>query len=224
MSRISCDIIQDLLPLYYDDICSEASRELMEEHLAGCADCRASLVQVKSNLSLPIQEMEVNKLEGNGLRSIKRIWIRTQSLAYLKGMLVTASVCGVLILGYFGLFRWNFIPVASDHITISNIRTIPSGEIAFNIQINDGYTFNRVKNTVKDDGSYYITPVHTLLKSKDYVVSSLASGGVYVNPVSVRAYQKAHGNDVEITAIYYGAPDDPILIWKKGMELPAANR
>lgn len=71
MSRISCDIIQDLLPLYYDDICSEASRELMEEHLAGCADCRASLVQVKSNLSLPIQEMEVNKLEETGCAVLK---------------------------------------------------------------------------------------------------------------------------------------------------------
>lgn len=35
-----CDIIQDLLPLYQDHACSEASRSMIEEHLAGCGACR----------------------------------------------------------------------------------------------------------------------------------------------------------------------------------------
>ena len=35
-----CDIIRDLLPLYADKACSERSRELVEEHLRECPDCR----------------------------------------------------------------------------------------------------------------------------------------------------------------------------------------
>lgn len=35
-----CDVIQDLLPLYADEACSEASRGLVEEHLKECAVCR----------------------------------------------------------------------------------------------------------------------------------------------------------------------------------------
>ena len=34
-----CDIVQDLLPLYYDHACSPASCELVRQHLADCADC-----------------------------------------------------------------------------------------------------------------------------------------------------------------------------------------
>ena len=36
-----CEIIQDLLPLYYDDVCTPASKELVQRHLEHCAACRA---------------------------------------------------------------------------------------------------------------------------------------------------------------------------------------
>lgn len=37
--RISCDVIQDLLPLYEDNCCSEHSRKLVEDHLKECVSC-----------------------------------------------------------------------------------------------------------------------------------------------------------------------------------------
>ena len=33
MAKIPCEIIRDLLPLYQDDICSEKSRNAIEEHI-----------------------------------------------------------------------------------------------------------------------------------------------------------------------------------------------
>lgn len=33
MNKISCNVIQDLLPLYMDQVVSEYSRILVEEHL-----------------------------------------------------------------------------------------------------------------------------------------------------------------------------------------------
>ena len=38
--KISCNIIEDLLPLYVDDMVSEDSRQLVEEHLKVCPTCR----------------------------------------------------------------------------------------------------------------------------------------------------------------------------------------
>ena len=35
--KISCDIIKDLLPLYYDGVCSADSKAIIEAHLAQCA-------------------------------------------------------------------------------------------------------------------------------------------------------------------------------------------
>ena len=41
--KYNCDLISDLLPLYKDEICSEASRKIVEEHLAECPDCKKIL-------------------------------------------------------------------------------------------------------------------------------------------------------------------------------------
>lgn len=39
-NEISCNTIIDLLPLYKEEICSEETKELVEEHLSGCDSCR----------------------------------------------------------------------------------------------------------------------------------------------------------------------------------------
>ena len=36
MKDISCDVIRDLIPLYIDDICSEQSKRLIEDHIDEC--------------------------------------------------------------------------------------------------------------------------------------------------------------------------------------------
>ncbi|MNC30275.1 hypothetical protein D3C75_785550 [compost metagenome] len=221
MTRISCDVVQDILPLYHDDVCSAATRELVEEHLVECEDCRSYLEQIKSSFNVPVQAMEQNQLEVNGLQRFKRMWSRAQSAAFVKGLIVTASVAGILFLGYWGLFRWNVIPVASDDISISNIRLRPNGEIAFLIQIKDGYGADRVIFNLHDDGGYYITPVHPVIRLNKSPNFNFVSGELFTNPDNVRAYEKKkHGKDVEITSIYYGPPNNPILVWKKGDKLP----
>lgn len=35
-----CDVIRDLLPSYADDLCSEESREIIEQHLIQCENCK----------------------------------------------------------------------------------------------------------------------------------------------------------------------------------------
>ncbi len=35
-----CEIVQDLLPLYHDGVCTEKSRRFVEEHLKTCSTCR----------------------------------------------------------------------------------------------------------------------------------------------------------------------------------------
>ena len=37
--KYNCEVIQDLLPLYTDGICSNASAQMVEEHLKECAAC-----------------------------------------------------------------------------------------------------------------------------------------------------------------------------------------
>lgn len=53
-----CEIVQDLLPLYVDGACSEASAEMIKEHLESCADCRAIYVQMCSHTNEDILQKE----------------------------------------------------------------------------------------------------------------------------------------------------------------------
>ena len=41
--RVSCDIIRDLLPLYAEDMVSDDTKAMVEEHLADCPDCAQQL-------------------------------------------------------------------------------------------------------------------------------------------------------------------------------------
>ena len=47
MAKIPCEIIRDLLPLYQDDICSEKSRNAIEEHIKECESCRTYLKKME---------------------------------------------------------------------------------------------------------------------------------------------------------------------------------
>lgn len=38
--KYDCDIVQDLLPLYQDEVCSISSKKMVEEHLKECNKCR----------------------------------------------------------------------------------------------------------------------------------------------------------------------------------------
>ena len=39
----TCSIVQDLLPLYEEDMLREETKEFVDGHLAQCAACRAEL-------------------------------------------------------------------------------------------------------------------------------------------------------------------------------------
>ncbi|MBM7710186.1 anti-sigma factor family protein [Enterococcus lemanii] len=56
MKEISCNVIQDLLPLYVDDVVSKETEALVEEHLTHCPKCQKEVAQMKRNLSFPIEK------------------------------------------------------------------------------------------------------------------------------------------------------------------------
>ena len=59
---ISCDVIRDLLPLYAEDMVSNASRGLVEEHLGGCEPCKKELEVLKQAQKLPV-DVDTHALE-----------------------------------------------------------------------------------------------------------------------------------------------------------------
>lgn len=51
-AKITCSVINDLLPLYADNALSRDSRALVEEHLEGCKFCTAELEGMKKTITI----------------------------------------------------------------------------------------------------------------------------------------------------------------------------
>ena len=49
----NCDVVQDLLPLYIDEVCSGASAAMIRSHLAECPRCREMLCQLQRDTAAP---------------------------------------------------------------------------------------------------------------------------------------------------------------------------
>ncbi|MGF7047960.1 hypothetical protein J2T13_002466 [Paenibacillus sp. DS2015] len=223
MTKISCDIIKDMLPLYYDNVCSTDSKEMVDQHLPECAGCRELLDQMNISMTLPLETIKNNKNEGSDLRSVATLWNRSKFIAFTKGLIIATTICGLLVLGYIGLFRWNIINVPTDVVEITDVSQLKDGRIVYHVRMTDGYNVNQANHKLDRDGNFYVSPVRPVIKSKKFADMGLSNTYYTFDIGENNAYQINHGDSIEIQALYLGTPDDPILIWKKGIVLPAAS-
>lgn len=87
--NVSCGVIQDLLPLYAEDLASDETKELVGEHLRSCPACQKRLEELKRP-AVPAPD------GANALRSVKKSLRRrrweTALLAALLVFLVLLTV------------------------------------------------------------------------------------------------------------------------------------
>lgn len=91
---ISCDIIRDLLPLYAEDLVSEDSKKLVDEHLCQCDPCTRQLGILKKAAALPIE------VETKSLKRVENTIRRRRVLTVIAAMLtmVTLIVSGIVFM------------------------------------------------------------------------------------------------------------------------------
>ncbi len=74
--RLPCEIVQDLLPLYEDELCSPTSEAAVEEHLRDCPHCRAQAERVRNFVQpeLPEQVRCEERAVVRSFRKVRRRW------------------------------------------------------------------------------------------------------------------------------------------------------
>lgn len=82
----ACEIIRDVLPLYADDVCSGASREMVEAHLKECPDCASYLKQIRDS-----------EVEGR-LEDERALVIRNQARRFRRRSTASGSVIAALFM------------------------------------------------------------------------------------------------------------------------------
>lgn len=100
IDKKECEIVQDLLINYNDDILNPKSKKLVEEHLAECKICQAKLKQIKEDIK---DNYNKEKIELDYLRKIR---IKTR----IKSVLIAV---GIILLIIIGIFLNNFAKINS---------------------------------------------------------------------------------------------------------------
>ena len=97
--KTNCKIIEDLLPLYADQVCSDESKRLVEEHLEQCDACSTKFNAQKAEIAVDIEEIEQNLKAKDPFKKIKRVQ------SYSKVGAVLGALIGFVLSLVFGIFE-----------------------------------------------------------------------------------------------------------------------
>ena len=242
--NLPCKVIEDILPLYHDSVCSQESREIVDDHLKDCEQCRKILSEIESDISVP-------KKSGEDIEPLKKIrseWIKIKKKSLLKGILITLVAVGIVLGLWFGLTQWQVFPVKADKIKISEVSVLSSGSVAFHLLIDDGKELHYLQSDVDyEEGVAYLTPRRAVIEDRatDIGYFSLNDSYYYFNiyPFTIEELRDPDNNPAvaqylenlpypgyqdftytsEITKVCVGTKSDHIVVWEEGMKLPAAS-
>ena len=86
MNNSSCEIVQDLLPLYIDGVCSESSSRLVSDHLAECKECKA--------IETKIRDTKIEAIVGKETESVlDRHAKKERGAAWKAGAIIASILC-----------------------------------------------------------------------------------------------------------------------------------
>lgn len=123
MKTIQCEVIQDLLPLYIDNICSEESRHMVSEHLESCDECKRLYENMIESAKQDLEEPELDSQQA--FSAINRKWKMKKISIICISVVLTALVVfiGCMVIQEVSSVHDYFFPV-----TYANLRDLPDDE------------------------------------------------------------------------------------------------
>ena len=118
--KLSCEVIKDLLPLYYDKVCSKESYILVENHLLECPTCKNELDKLQASLENSISP----KGEINAMKNISNKWKRDKRTSFAKGATLISAIGAISSFALFNIIGSEVLP---DGTLVEPFALIPIG-------------------------------------------------------------------------------------------------
>lgn len=207
--KLPCEMIQDLLPLYHDGVCSQVSKTLVTEHLKECPDCANAMQNLKSELQMPKLDADETK----PLKTIKRRW---QKKTWLAGLLI-----GILLFfGWMELTQNRNVKIRPEEYEITNVVQFSNGMYYLEYKIPYDYNGMGADLLRAEDGSVYLQEYRPILARRD-----TEKGMIRDNIIDPENHRTDMGTETPMTAFYLGSPnsEDAVLLWSVEEEYPLAT-
>lgn len=181
--KIKCEVINDLLPLYVDDVLSKESRELVEEHICECESCKKTLENMSGKVSLPVSP-ELRMDDTKPIKGLKKFITKWKRLT--AAVIVLAVIAVLFLSGMYASTKLIKIPYDGHNFTVelrdNSYCIVNHGSGSF------GYSADGNTNTGEWNVEFYTTlldkitdPVkpalHSLFNIKDYDYIPLCDKG-----------------------------------------------
>lgn len=223
--KLSCDVIQDLLPLYHDGVCSQESKRIVEEHIATCAACKDVLHGLKEELAPDSMDA------AEPLVSIQMKWNEQKKKVLIRSVSIALSVTMLLLIGWWALYNWDCVTIKQDDFVILKLAQLSDGHIQ--VRMTERY-YNTSPEMVyvPEENALYEWRRHPVFAEEREMPSESAIpyyeggwGEMIFSPEGNMWLSEVDGEILPIKAYYIGKPgsEDAVLIWKEGMELPPAD-
>lgn len=214
-----CSIIQDLLPACLSGSCAPETEAAVSQHLQQCAKCRQQFQRLQEEDAQ--WEYEMNQLEKWGIVwMLQECFIRLRRNRTVVRRGITLLAAGLMLLAglwgvWWGLTQKDVIYVPSADYQVLEALQLPEGEIFCSYRSRYYSAFSH-HYRICESAVYFPAKRPILDRSDTY------TGRWIMDPDSV--WDKSAKSYVPVNAIYLGNPEDAILIWKRGMTLPAASK
>ncbi len=223
MKKISCNIIRDILPLYLDDVVSDETKEMVEEHLQSCVSCREEVSSMKKDIILPASKSQ-RFAEARVIKKLKNKIFRKKVIISL----VTAAAVLAAGVGVYALLVLpeSVIPYEESGVSVSSVSLEDLGGKYLYCSIGTSEAAGSVCHdpvtvqTEKGEKTVVILYAYSTPWSK-YVEANLGNGreeSVMLEPLgSADEIDEVYYGEFEPVSEFYEDPDSVLenaeLIW-----------
>ncbi len=117
-TKYNCELIQDILPLYQDEICSAYSHSIVEEHLQECETCAKIMEKLKNDrFETRLTEEKNNVLNAHSRKERKKTFLVGSVVAGI--LMIPVIVCLICNLAIGHGLDWFFIVLTALLLTAS---------------------------------------------------------------------------------------------------------
>lgn len=178
--KIPCNVIRDLLPLYHDDVCSEESKDMVEEHLSECNDCRSYYDQFDMKLPEITSDSDEASTLQNDLVMIRKVESRiTLRILAVVSITVMIFTVGCIISSCIPEGTWNSVKasvlntfpvldtrISTDKVEVKEVYRLESGYIYCTFDIHSYVTdYMTPSNVTKDTNGKLTINYHKYFES-----------------------------------------------------------
>ncbi len=197
MQKVTCDVIKDLMPLYVDDVLSNDSKKLVEEHIAECDKCRELYKKIKEDITCLSDKTNHDKEVIQKIRSSIR---RNKTKAVCIAVFSVTVIAAIVLLGTIDAMKQELVigNFTEDTVVSAEVLEFHKKEIELKELI-----MSQDEDNITDVSVNLSGTAKKIMSADIYIESKKAIGDMDTQKTMISIVAECLGIEEDNVSIYY---------------------